>query len=161
MNSISIYIDILFSISFYILILNIMWFLKKYEDKVESIIRIFFLTLFMTAIVTYWKIGYDSNFFVNWMKTWWMVALIAYTFMCFIVSPFILDTFKLQGKKRQVVGMFLLIIIFTFVFSHRFDTLQIIDLSENFGILTIIVFPVWMLLAWPLAKLIKSLIVWK
>jgi hypothetical protein len=57
----------------------------------------------MTAIVTYWKIGYDADFFVNWMKTWGMVALIAYIFMCFIVSPFILDTFKLEGKKRQVI----------------------------------------------------------
>jgi len=138
-----------------------MWFLKKHENKVESVIRIFFLTFFMTAIVTYWKLGYDANFYINWMKTWWMVALIAYTFMCFIVSPFILDKLKLKGKKRQIIWMFLLITIFTFVFSNRFDhTLtDIITLVKNFWTLTIIVFPVGMLLAGPLAKWIKNFIV--
>jgi len=138
-----------------------MWFLKEHEMKVESIIRIFFLTLFMTAIVTYWKVGYDANYFVNWMKTWGMVALIAYIFMCFIVSPFILDVFKLKWKKRQIIWMFLLITIFTFVFSNRFDhTLtDIITLSKNFWILTIIVFPVGMLGAGPIAKGLKNLII--
>lgn len=124
-------------------------FWKKYK---ESIIRIFFLTFFMTAIVTYWKIWYDSNYFINWMKTWWMVALIAYISMCFIIRPFILDTLKLEWKKRQIVWMFLLIWIFSFVFSYRFDTLDILNLLKNFWILTIIVFSVWMLLAWPIAS---------
>ncbi len=138
-----------------------MWFLKEHENKVESVIRIFFLTFFMTAIVTYWKLGYDANFYINWMKTWGIVALIAYTFMCFIVSPFILDKLKLQGKKRQIIWMFLLITIFTFVFSNRFDhTLtDIITLAKNFWTLTVIVFPVGMLLAGPIAKWVKNLIV--
>ncbi|MFA5917796.1 MAG: DUF2798 domain-containing protein [Candidatus Gracilibacteria bacterium] len=127
-----------------------------FKGKTESIIRIFFLTLFMTAIVTYWKIGYDSNYFINWMKTWGMVALIAYISMCFIISPFILDSLKLEGKKRQVIGMFLLIIIFTFVFSYRFDSLDIFTLAKNFGILTVIVFPVGMLLAGPIANVLAK-----
>ena len=127
----------------------------------ESILRIFFLTMFMTAIVTYWKVGYDANYFINWMKTWGMVALIAYTFMCFIIRPFILDPLKLEGKTRQIVGMFLLITIFTFVFSYRFDgvnlsNIDILTLAKNFWILTIIVFPVWMLLAGPLAKVLAK-----
>lgn len=127
-----------------------------FKGKTESVIRIFFLTLFMTAIVTYWKIWFDANYFINWMKTWWMVALIAYISMCFIISPFVLDTLKLEWKKRQVIGMFLLIAIFTFVFSYRFDDLTLLTLVKNFGILTVIVFPVWMLLAWPLAKILSK-----
>ena len=127
-----------------------------FKKKTESIIRIFFLTLFMTAIITYWKIWFDTNYFLNWMKTWWMVALIAYISMCFIISPFILDNLKLEWKKRQVVWMFLLITIFTFVFSYRFDDLTLLILVKNFGILTVIVFPVWMLLAWPLAKILSK-----
>ena len=127
-----------------------------FKGKAGSIIRIFFLTFFMTAIVTYWKIGYDSNYFINWMKTWWMVALIAYISMCFIISPFVLDSLKLEWKKRQIISMFILISIFIFVFSYRFDDLSFINLVKNFGILTVIVFPVWMLLAWPLAKVLSK-----
>jgi len=138
-----------------------MWFLKEHEMKVESIIRIFFLTLFMTAIVTYWKIGYDANYYVNWIKTWGIVALIAYTLMCFIFSPFLLDPLKLKGKKRHIVWMFLLITIFTFVFSNRFEhTLtDITILAKNFWILTIIVLPVGMLWARPIAILFTKLII--
>ncbi len=138
-----------------------MTFLEKYS---ESVMRIFFLTMFMTAIVTYWKVGYDTNYFINWMKTWGMVAMIAYTFMCFIFRPFLFEPLKLQWKKRHITGMFLLITIFTFVFSYRFDwvNFQNIDflvLIKNFWILTLIVFPVWMWLAGPLAKVLtKNLI---
>jgi len=129
-------------------------FLKNYW---ESIIRIFFLTFFMTAIVTYWKIWYEHNYFINWMKTWGMVALIAYIFMCFIIRPYILDSFDLEWKKRQIVWMFLLIFIFTFIFSYKFDwvnvnNIELLTLIKNFWILTVIVFPVWILLAWPIAK---------
>jgi hypothetical protein len=86
------------------------------------------------------------------MKTWRTVALIAYISMCFIISPLVLDGLKLEWKKRQIIGMFMLIAIFTFVFSYRFDSLDFIILVKNFGILTVIVFPVWILLAWPIAK---------
>ena len=132
--------------------------LQKYG---ESIIRIFFLTLIMTGIVTYWKLGYDANYFINWMKTWAMVALIAYIFMCFIIRPFILEKFKLEGKKRHLAGMFLLITLFTFIFSYRFDWLNlhnidIIILVKNFLTLTAIVLPVWMWIAGPLAKVLAK-----
>lgn len=128
-------------------------FFKKYW---ESIIRIFFLTFFMTAIVTYWKIGYDSNYFINWMKTWWMVALIAYLSMCFIIRPFILDFFNLEWWTRKIVWVFILITVFTFVFSYRFDNITISNINmriliKNFLILTFIVLPVFWFLAYPIA----------
>ncbi len=126
----------------------------------ESITRIFFLTLFMTAIVTYWKLWYNSDFYMNWFKTWSLVFLIAFSTMCFLIRPFILDKLHLEGYPRQIVWMFLLVILFTFIFSNRFDhTLDIITLVKNFWILTLIVFPVGLLLAWPLsASLAKKYI---
>lgn len=140
-----------FIIKFYFLFIYTMT--SKKHMLIESIIRIFFLTLFMTSIVTYWKLWFDQNYFINWMKNWWMVALIAYIFMCFIVRPLILDKLQLQWKKRQILGMLLLVVLFTFIFSYRFDRLNIVYILRNFVILLLIVLPVGMLIAWPLAKI--------
>ncbi len=133
---------------------------KTFIDKyLESVIRIFFLTMFMTAIVTFWKLWYNANYYINWMKTWAIVALIAYIFMCFIIRPSLLDPLKLKWYKREIIWMFLLITIFTFVFSYRFDWLRLNNIVisrilKNFFILTIIVFPVGLWLAGPIANIL-------
>lgn len=134
---------------------------QKNENMIESIVRIFFLTLFMTAIVTYRKMWFDANYIINRMKIWWMVAVISYIFMCFLIRPFILDKFKFEWKKRQIIGMLLLVILFSFIFSYRFDNLYIVTILKNFWILLIIVFPVGMFIAWPLAKIVKKFFITK
>ncbi len=90
------------------------------------------------------------------MRTWLMVALIAYIWMCFFIRPFILDYFKLEWFKRKLVWVFILIFIFTFVFSYRFDVMTINSINikiliKNFLILTAIVLPVFWILAQPIA----------
>lgn len=128
-----------------------MIFHKKHATMIETIVRVFFLTFLMTAIVTYRKIWFDGNYFTNWMKTWLMVAVIAYIFMCFIIRPLVLNKFKLEWKKRHLVGMLWLVLLFAFIFSYRFDTLTVLPILENFWILLLIVLTIGMLIAWPLA----------
>ena len=138
-----------------------------YEEKFTSVLRIFFLTFWMTFFVTLWKVWMVSWFMKVWLQTWAMVFLGVIIIMCFIVSPFVLDLFKLKGNVRQITGLLILTFIFAFVFSYRFDTeslksfnfIYLKTILINWWVLILIVFPFWMLVAWPLAKYLHKKLV--
>ena len=136
---------------------------NKFEEKFVSVLRIYFLTFWMTFFVTAWKLGFTDTFMKDWMQTWAMVLLWVLTLMCFIVSPIILNWFKLKWKPRQIVWLLILTFVFAFVFSYRFDSAMLTSFNFdyiktiliNWWVLIVIVFPFGMFVAWPLAKKIS------
>ena len=117
----------------------------------------------MTFFVTAWKLGFTDTFMKDWMQTWAMVLLWVLTLMCFIVSPIILNWFKLKWKPRQIVWLLILTFVFAFVFSYRFDSNMLASFDFNYiktilinwMVLIVIVFPFGMFVAWPVAKKIS------
>jgi hypothetical protein len=141
-----------------------MKFHKKYEDKITSIIRLFFLTLIMSWLVILFKLGYSPDYFINWMKAWFVVMLIVYPSMCFVISPFVIKKIakKIWPKKWQMVWMLFLTLIMWIFFTYRFDvpTETIIrDILKNRWILIVVVMPLVRFIITPaITPLVKKII---
>lgn len=134
--------------------------INKFEEKFISVLIIFFLTFWVTFFVTAWKLWFTGAFIKDWMLVWAIVLLWIMTLMCFVVSPIILNWFKLKWKLRQMVWLLILTLIFAFIFSYRFDAAMlgifnwdyIKTILINWWVVVVIAFPFAKLVAWPLAK---------
>lgn len=75
-------------------------FNPKYQPILFAFFMAFFMSFLMSAIISYFNVGLPDDFFMIWMKAWFMAFIVAFPIVIFVapaVRKLVASLIKVDG----------------------------------------------------------------